>query len=61
MAYVGFLFCSYSEPDIYDLGTFFEHKIAITPEIIVPYGLHGDIVRADEHDPLGGPIPSMPG
>jgi outer membrane receptor for monomeric catechols len=45
-----------NESDLTDLGTFFEHKLAITPELSILYGLRGDIVQADEHDPLGGPI-----
>jgi hypothetical protein len=43
-----------NESDLYDLGLFFEHKIEITPQVSILYGLRGDVVKADEHDPLGG-------
>ena len=45
-----------NESDLVDLGLFFEHKIQFTPEFSLLYGLRGDLMQADEHDPLGGPL-----
>ncbi len=38
-----------------DVAAFVEHRIEVTPEASVLYGLRGDAVRLIESDPLGGP------
>jgi len=40
--------------DLYDAGLFLEHRIQVTPEVSVLYGLRGDLVHLEEYDPLGG-------
>jgi TonB dependent receptor-like, beta-barrel/TonB-dependent Receptor Plug Domain len=42
--------------DLYDAGLFLEHRITITPELSVMYGLRGDLVHLEEYDPLGGAL-----
>ncbi len=42
--------------DLYDAGLFLEHRIQVTPEVSVLYGLRGDLVHLEEYDPLGGAL-----
>jgi hypothetical protein len=42
------------DSNLQDLALFFEHRLAVTPQISFLYGLRGDIVQLDESDPLGG-------
>lgn len=44
------------DSDTYDFGVFLEHRITLTPEVSVLYGLRGDVVQLDERDPLGGAV-----
>jgi hypothetical protein len=44
------------DSDLYDVGLFLEHRIQVTPEFSVMYGLRGDLVQLDERDPLGGAV-----
>ena len=44
------------DSDTYDFGVFLEHRIQMTPEVSVMYGLRGDVVQLDERDPLGGAL-----
>lgn len=44
------------DSNLYDFAAFLEHRIQVTPEVSVLYGLRGDLVQLDESDPIGGAV-----
>ena len=44
------------DQNLQDAAIFLEHRIVLSPQWSVLYGLRGDLVQLDYSDPLGGPV-----